>query len=126
MNRASCFDLLTMLSFIGVSAGANAASPRASAHAPIRQFDALLLQQRSISQGSGLVDDEGVARSLRLAGAQWGPAFGSGFHNLVTDRVAHEIADRAETQLSHDVRAVGLNRLHADPVSVSTSDALAP
>ena len=34
---------------------------------------------------------------------------------VVADRVAHEIADRAEMQLSHDVRAVGLDSLDADP-----------
>ncbi len=42
-------------------------------------------------------------------------AFGSRLHDLIADRVAHEIADRAEMQLSHEVRAVGLDRLHADP-----------
>src|SRR3981081_2929411 len=55
----------------------------------------------------------------------------SRLHDSVADRIAHEIADRAEMQLSHDVRAVGLDRLHADTerqrrlfVTLSFSDEL--
>ena len=38
----------------------------------------------------------------------------SRLHDPIANRVAHEIADSAELQLSHDVRAVGFDRLDAD------------
>ena len=38
----------------------------------------------------------------------------SRLHDPVANRVTHEITDRAEMQLPHDVRAVGLDCLDAD------------
>src|SRR6266487_4236928 len=52
--------------------------------------------------------------SMRLDGSLH-VAFGLRLHDVIADRVAHEIADRAEMQLSHEVRAVRLDRFHADP-----------